>query len=203
MRLKFYINIGGICHNHNEAAAEGGGAPTPAPAPAPPATPGDAGSSTAVEPPAPAAVEPPAAPAVPDGYVPATEVETERTARTAAETARADAETRATTLAASLRAAQIREAARDLSFNDPADAEKFVGADVEDVGAHLAEVIKTKSYLVKSAEAPVIPPVTPTTPTNPARDNAPAVTRESLKQMTQEQVSKLPWSVVSAALKQT
>jgi hypothetical protein len=170
MRRKFYVNvnISGICHNHNPDAAEGGGAPTPAPVVEPPAPP--------VEPPV---VEPPA---VPDGYVPATEVETERTARTAAETRAAEQEARATAAEARARTAEIRAAAQQLGFNDPADAEMFVGADVTDVGAHLAEVVKTKSYLVRAAEAPVTPPVTPTSPTNPARTDAvlPTFTRAQL-----------------------
>jgi hypothetical protein len=184
MRRKFYIDISGICHNHNEAAAEGGGSPTPAPEPTPAPTP-----------------EPAPAPAVPEGYVPATDVETERTARTAAETALADAEARATAANQRARTAEIRAAAQALGFNDVADAEMFVGADVEDVSAHLAEVVKTKSYLLKPAAAPVTPPVTPTQPTNPGRDSTPAVTRESLKTMTAQQVAALPWAVVSTALK--
>lgn len=193
MRRKFYINISGICHNHNESAAEGGGAPTPPPVVEPPAAP-------PVTPP----VEPPAAPAVPDGYVKAEEVETERTARTAAETALAEAQTRATAAEQRARATEIRAAAQALGFHDPSDAAALVGADVEDVSAHLAEVIKTKSYLVKATEAPaapVVPPVTPTQPTNPPRDNTPAVTQETLKQMTPAQIAQLDWKVVSAALK--
>lgn len=183
MRRKFYVNISGICHNHNEGAGEGGGSPTPPPA-APPADPPAA-------PPADPPADPPPPPAVPDGYVPATEVETERTARTAAETARTEAETARATAEAALRAAQIREAARDLNLIDPADAERFIPSDATDFRAALEEVVKTKTYLVRQAEAPAPPPVTPTQPTNPGRDNVPAVTKETLKTMSAKEVAAL------------
>jgi len=116
-----------------------------------------------VQTPAPAVV-------VPDGYVKAEDVETERTARTAAETARVEAETRATAAEARARATEIKSAAQALGFHDPADAEKFVGAEVsaDKIAETLAEVLKGKSYLAKAAETPA-PVVTPTSPTNPAR----------------------------------
>ena len=188
MRIKNNVRAGGFHSNDNQTVAGAGEAP-----------------ATAVETPAveTPAVETPAAPAVPDGYVPATEVETERTARTAAETALAEAQTRATAAEARARATEIRAAAQALGFHDPSDAAALVGADVTDVSAHLSEVIKTKAYLVKAAEAPaapVIPPVTPTQPTNPAREGA-QLTAETLKGMTPAQVAALPWSEVSAALK--
>ncbi|MCA1615042.1 MAG: hypothetical protein LC795_15600 [Acidobacteria bacterium] len=188
MRRKFYINISGICHNHNEAAAEGGGAPTPAPEPPPAPPPAD-----------PPAVEPPAPPAVPDGYVPATEVETERTARTAAETRANDLEARATAAEQRARANEIRLAAQTLGFQDPADAERFIAADAEDVTAALTEVLTSKPYLKRAEAAAVVPPVTPTQPTNPAREGA-QLTAEGLKGMTAAQIAQLPWSEVSAAL---
>lgn len=169
----------------------------PAPAVETPAVETSAVVTPVVETPA---VETPAAPVVPEGYVKAEEVETERTARTAAETRAAEQEARATAAEARARSTEIRLAAQALGFNDPADAEKFVGADVEDVSAHLSEVIKTKSYLVKTAQAPVVPPVTPTVPTNPAREGA-QLTAETLKGMTAAQVAALPWAEVSAALK--
>lgn len=190
-KFRFFFDISGICQNHNPAAAEGGGSPTPEPAPAPNPAPTPEPAPT------------PAAPAVPDGYVPATEVETERTARTAAETARAEAEARAMAAETRARQSEIRAAAQALGFHDPADALTLVGADVEDVSAHLAEVVKTKGYLVKPAAAPVQPPpppVTPTVPTNPPREGA-QLTAEALKGMTPAQVAALPWAEVAAALK--
>jgi hypothetical protein len=119
----------------------------------------------------PAVIETPKTPApvvIPDGYVPATEVESERTARTAAETARAEAETRATAAEARARATEIKAAAQALGFNDPSDAERFIAADATDIEAALKEVLAQKSYLGKPAES-AAPVVTPTSPTNPAR----------------------------------
>jgi ribonuclease E len=130
-------------------------------------------------------------PVIPDGYVKAEEVETERTARTAAEARAIAAEARA-------RANEIKLAAQALNFNDPSDAERFIGADVEDIPAALAEVLKTKSYLAKQTEAPAPPPVTPTSPTNPPRADAP-LTVETIKGMSREQVA-LNWQAVKAAL---
>lgn len=138
--------------------------------------------------------EQPTAPVVPEGYVPTAEVEsaraeieTERTARTAAEeartaaeTARAEAEAARMAAESRVRSAEIREAARDLNFIDPADAERFIGADVTDFKTALTEVLKTKGYLAKPAEAP---PVVPTSPTNPARAGA------SLPTFTKAQIS--------------
>lgn len=141
-------------------------------------------------------VETPVEIVVPDGYVRAEEVESERTARTAAETARTEAEARATAAEARVRATEIRMAAQALNFNDPSDAEKFVGADVEDVSAALAEVLKGKPYLAKQEAAP--PVVTPTSPTNPARGAT--VTLEAIKSMSAKEVAALPWAAVSAAL---
>lgn len=147
----------------------------------------------------------PAPPVIPEGYVPATEVESERTARTAAEearlaaeTARADADTARTAAEARARAAEIREAARDLNFNDPSDAERFIGEDVTDFREALAEVLKTKGYLAKQ-EAPA-PVVTPTSPTNPARNAT--LTMDALKTMTPKQIAAMDWKVVSAVLAQ-
>ncbi len=119
------------------------------------------------------------APVVPEGYVKAEDVETERTARTAAETARTEAETRATAAEARARATEIRLAAQSLGFNDPSDAEKFISADVTDIEAHLATVLESKSYLGKAAAAAI----TPTSPTNPARSASAAPT------FTQAQIS--------------
>lgn len=142
-------------------------------------------------------IEPPAAVVVPDGYVKAEDVETERTARTLAETARTEAETRATAAEARVRETEIKAAAQALNFHDPADALTLIGADVEDVSAALAEVLKTKSYLAKQAE--VAPVVTPTSPTNPARSTA-TLTLESMKGMTPQQLAG-QWPAVMAALK--
>jgi hypothetical protein len=154
-----------------------------------------------VDPPTPpaAVVDPPAAVVVPDGYVSKTEVEAERTSRTAAETARDAAEARAKTAEQSLRASEIRAAAQGLNFNDPADAEKFVGADVpaDKIAETLADVIKTKGYLVKAAEV-VTPPITPTSPTNPAR--AAALTLDAIKTMTPTQINA-NWAQVKEVLK--
>jgi hypothetical protein len=138
----------------------------------------------------PVVVEPPV---VPEGYVPATEVETERTARTAAEE-------RATAAEARIRAAEIREAARELNFNDPSDAERFITADATDFKAALSEVLTTKSYLAKPAThvaEVVTPPVTPTSPTNPARTET--ITAESVKSMTRDQIAQ-NWAAVKVAL---
>jgi hypothetical protein len=147
-------------------------------------------------------VETPAPPVIPEGYVPATEVESERTARTAAEeartaaeTARADADTARNSAEARARAAEIREAARDLNFNDPSDAERFIAADATDFKAALEEVLKTKGYLTKQ-EAPA-PVVTPTSPTNPERPAT--LTVEGLKTMTPAQVAA-NWPAVKAVL---
>jgi hypothetical protein len=163
--------------------------------PAPPATNGDAPANDA-PPVTPPVVEPPAAPVVPDGYVKAEDVETERTARTAAETARTEAETRATQAEARARAAEIKAVAQTLGFNDPSDAEKFVAADVTDIEGALASVIESKPYLKKASEA-VTPPVTPTNPTNPARPEA--LTLDSIKTMTPAQINAR-WSDVKQAL---
>lgn len=157
----------------------------------PPAEGGDTGAQNAP------VVDPPATPVVPDGYVPATEVESERTARTAAETARTEAEARAIAAETRARATEIKLAAQGLNFNDPADAERFIGADVEDIGAALTEVLKTKPYLAK--QEAVAPVVTPTSPTNPARTEA--LTAEMLRGMSASQIAVLPWAQVSAALK--
>jgi len=141
----------------------------------------------------PAVVETPVAPGVvvPEGYVPATQVETERTARNLAET-------RATAAEARIRAAEIREAARELNFNDPSDAERFIGADATDFRATLSEVLQTKSYLAKQpASAPAAPPVTPTSPTNPPRGDV--LTVEAIKSMSKEQIA-LNWPAVKQAL---
>lgn len=165
--------------------------------PAPPAETGDAPANDA-PPVTPPANEPPAEASIPEGYVKAEEVETERTARTAAETARTEAETRATAAEARARAAEIKAVAQTLGFNDPADAALYVGADVTDIEGALASVIEAKPYLKKAAET-VQPPVTPTNPTNPARPET--VTAEMLRGMTPAQIAKLDWSVVSAALK--
>lgn|GEM_PF-6532215 len=144
-------------------------------------------------------------PVIPEGYVKAEEAENERTARTAAEeartaaeTARADAEARATAAEARARATEIKMAAQALNFNDPSDAERFIGADVEDVNAALTEVLKSKPYLAKPETAP--PVVTPTSPTNPARTET--LTLEAIKGMTQQQVAALPWETVKAVLAQ-
>ncbi len=146
--------------------------------------------------------ETPAPPVVPEGYVSATEVETERTARTAAEEARTQAETarvaeaeRASAAEARARAAEIREAARDLNFNDPSDAERFIAADATDFKAALTEVLKTKGYLAKQ-EAPA-PVVTPTSPTNPARQET--LTLDAIKGMTKEQIAA-NWKQVTSVL---
>lgn len=166
---------------------------------APPATRGEDAAPETITPPPVA----PAAPVVPEGYVKAEDVETERTARTAAEeartaaeTARAEAETRAVAAEARVRAADIRAQAQALNFNDPADAERFIGADVEDIGAALADVLKTKPYLAKS-EAPEPPPVTPTSPTNPARSTQ--LTVEAIKNMTPAQCAA-NWDAVKLVL---
>jgi hypothetical protein len=150
-------------------------------------------------PPTPPVDAPPAPPVVPDGYVPASDVETERTARTAAETARTEAESRATAAEARARAAEIRAVAQSLGFTDPNDAALYVGADVTDIEGALASVIESKPYLKKAVEAPATPPVTPTNPTNPGR--AETITKEMLKTMTPSQVAALPRELVSAALK--
>src|SRR5687768_13938449 len=97
MRRKFFFfDFSGVCRNHDPAAGDGGGTPTP---PAnPPADP----------PPADPPANPPADPPVPEGYVPATEVETERTARTAAETRATELEARATAAEARARQTEIQ-----------------------------------------------------------------------------------------------
>jgi len=148
--------------------------------------------------------EPPAPVVVPDGYVKAEEVETERTARTAAEQARLDAETartaaeeRATSAEKRARSVEIRAAAQALNFNDASDAEMYVGPDVEDVSAALAEVLTSKPYLAKQEAAPVV--VTPTSPTNPARGAA-TLTLDSIKTMTAAQLHA-QWPAVMAAMK--
>ncbi len=146
----------------------------------------------------------PEVPVIPEGYVRAEDVETERTARTAAEeartaaeSARVEAETRATAAEQRARATEIRMAAQSLNFNDPADAERFIGADVENVAEALAEVLKTKPYLAKQ-ETPA-PVVTPTSPTNPARGTA--LTLDAVKQMTPAQIAA-NWQAVKAVLGQ-
>ena len=149
------------------------------------------------ETPAAPVVETPAPLVVPDGYVSAQAVETERTARTAAEQARAAAEGRATAAEARARATEIRMAAQSLNFNDPADALAFIGADVEDVAATLAEVLKTKPYLAKVAAPAVV--VTPTSPTNPARTGQTALTLDAIKAMSKEQIAA-NWGAVKSAL---
>jgi len=147
------------------------------------------------EPPA-AVIEVPPAAVVPDGYVKSADVETERTARTAAEQARAAAETRATAAEARARSTEIRMAAAALNFNDPADAERFIAGDAEDLSAALAEVLKTKPYLAK-VEAPAVV-VTPTSPTNPARTAA--LSLDAIKGMTKEQIAA-NWGAVKEALR--
>lgn len=168
---------------------------------------GDAGGETqqpqpVVEPPV--VVEPPAPVVVPDGYVKAEEVESERTARTAAEQARLDADTarvaaeeRATAAEQRARTTEIKAAAQALNFNDPTDAERFIGADVEDVSTALAQVLAEKPYLARQEAAP--PVITPTSPTNPARGAA-TLTLESMKTMTPAQL-QAQWPAVMAALK--
>lgn len=157
-------------------------------------TPDEQTPPVVVEPPVivepPVVVEPPATVVVPEGYVKSEEVETERTARTAAEERATAAEQRA-------RTTEIKAAAQALNFNDPSDAERFVGADVEDVSAALAEVLAAKPYLAKQAE--VAPVVTPTSPTNPARGAA-TLTLESMKSMTPAQLAG-QWDAVKTALK--
>lgn len=154
---------------------------TPATPPVtPPATTGDA---TPVEPSTPVVQEPPAAPpatppveppvTAPEGFVKAEEIEAERTARTAAE--------------ARARAVEIRGVARDLGFHDPADAERFIGADEQDIEGALKTVLESKSYLKKVADQPVTPPVTVTNPTNPARKEA--LTIEAIKQMSTTEIA--------------
>lgn len=110
------------------------------------------------------------APQVPDGYVKKEEVETERTARSAAETRAAEAETRASAAEQRARETEIKSVARGLNFNDPDDALALVPADATDIEATLKGVLEKKGYLAKAAE----PVVTPTSPTNPARQNAQA-----------------------------
>lgn len=176
---------------------------TPAGAPAIGEGSGDAGTTDATqttqtqEPPAP--VEP----VIPEGYVPATEVETERTARTtaeeartAAETARTEAEARATAAEKRAREAEIKSIARALNFNDADDALTLVPEGAEDIEATLKGVLEKKPYFAKQ-EAPA-PVVTPTSPTNPARTET--LTADALKGMTPQQVAKLPWGAVTAAL---
>lgn len=175
---------------------------TPAEPVTPPVTPGD---TTPVEPVTPVVVEPPVTPpveppvTVPDGYVKAEEVETERTARTMAETARAEAEAKAVAAEARARAAEVRSVARDLGFNDPADAEKFITADEQDIEGALKTVLESKSYLRRATEAPVLPPVTPTNPANPPRKEA--LTLDAIKAMTPAQIADR-WKDVQAVLAQ-
>ncbi len=137
------------------------------------------------------------APPIPDGYVSAEIVESERTARTTAETARTEAEARAVAAESRARATEIRMAAQGLHFNDPADAERFIGSDVENVAEALAEVLKAKPYLAKAAEVPA-PLVTPTSPTNPARSAA--LTLDAIKSMSKEQLAA-NWPAVKEALR--
>lgn len=115
-------------------------------------------------------VEPPAAPQVPEGYVAQAEVETERTARTAAETARQEAETRAQAAEARARQNEIKLHAQALGFNDVSDAERFIDPAATDIESALAAVLESKPYLKKQEAAPV----TPTSPTNAARTNTQA-----------------------------
>lgn len=160
----------GLCYFTGEGASGGEGTGTPAPAT--PAASGDAVATPAVVTPPVTpqtpAVATPAAPVVPDGYVKAEDVESERTARTAAEA-------RATAAEARARSAEIRATAQALGFNDPSDAERFIAGDAADIEAALKEVIEKKSYLAKPTD-PVKPPVTPTSPTNPARAQTQAPT---------------------------
>lgn len=144
------------------------------------------------------AQEPPAPvePVIPEGYVPATEVESERTARTAAETARAEAEGRAQAAEKRAREAEIKSIARALNFNDAEDALTLVPEGAEDIEVALKGVLEKKPYFAKQ-EAPA-PVVTPTSPTNPARTET--VTLEAIRGMTQAQVAALPWAQVKAAL---
>jgi hypothetical protein len=111
-----------------------------------------------------------AEPVIPDGYVKAEDVETERTARTAAETARIEAETARTSAEARARALEIQLAAQSLGFADVKDAEKFIEKDVADIPAALAAVLEAKPYLKGEAKQPV----TPTSPANAARTNSQA-----------------------------
>jgi hypothetical protein len=164
--------------------------------PAPVVNDGDAGAPPVTPPVVPPVVEPPAAPVVPEGYVKAEDVETERTARTAAETARTEAETRASAAEARARQAEINAAAQKLGFNDPADAALYVGADVTDIEGALASVIEAKPYLKRAVEV-VTPPVTPTSPTNPARTSSAAPT------FTQAQISdRTFWAANKPAIMQ-
>lgn len=147
--------------------------------------------------------DPPAPPVVPEGYVPATEVESERAARTAAEegrttaeTARAEAEARATAAERRAREAEIKSVARSLNFNDADDALTLVPDDATDIEAALKGVLEKKPYFAKQQEAPA-PVVTPTSPTNPARTAA--LTPDAIKSMTPAQVSA-NWAAVKAAL---
>lgn len=135
-------------------------------------------------------------PVIPEGYVKAEEVETERNGRVAAETARTEAETRATAAEARARASEIRLAAQALGFNDPADAVRFIDADVTDIEGALASVIEAKPYLRKATDT-VKPPVTPTNPTNPARPEA--LTMDAIKGMSAAQLAAR-WSDVKQVL---
>jgi hypothetical protein len=112
-----------------------------------------------------------AATVVPEGYVKAEDVETERTARTAAEQALSEAIAERDRIAGEARAERITSIATRLGFNDPKDAEKFMSADEQDIEGALKTVLEQKSYLAKPAEAEK-PAVTPTSPTNPSRGAA-------------------------------
>lgn len=149
--------------------------------------------------------EPPAPvePVIPEGYVPATEVESERTARTAAEeartaaeTARTEAESRAAAAEKRAREAEIKSIARALNFNDADDALTLVPEGAEDIEATLKGVLEKKPYFAKQ-EAPA-PVVTPTSPTNPARGET--LTLDAIKLMTPAQVAQ-NMEAVKAALK--
>jgi glucose/arabinose dehydrogenase len=121
------------------------------------------------------------APVVPDGYVKAEEVETERTARTAAERERDEARAEAARIRTEARQEKITSVATRLGFNDVADAQAFLASDAEDIEAALKDVLEKKPYLAKATEVER-PPVTPTSPTNPARkdSNAPVFTQAQI-----------------------
>lgn len=146
------------------------------PAVTPPAATGD---STPVEPSTPVVQQPaqttPAPVTVPDGYVKAEDVETERTARTAAERERDELRAERDRIAGEARQERITSIATRLGFNDPADAQVFIKADEQDIEGALKTLLESKSYLKKPEEA-ATPVVTPTSPTNPARTNSQAPT---------------------------
>ncbi|MET0646981.1 MAG: hypothetical protein ABW208_10200 [Pyrinomonadaceae bacterium] len=171
---------------------------------------GDAGTTETTETPQTETPQTGESPVVPEGYVPATEVESERTARTAAEeartaaetaraeadAARTEAESRAAAAEKRAREAEIKSVARALNFNDAEDALTLVPEGAEDIEATLKGVLEKKPYFARQdAPAPV---VTPTSPTNPARGET--LTVEALRGMTQAQVAALPWAQVKAAL---